>query len=97
MLSPMITIQICHCKALSSGWHRKCLLEDIVLKLIYGKIFFFLGIVSRVKYITYLLFLFLYIHVYRSLGCVVLEMFAGERPWSNLTDLAAMFKVILLY
>ncbi|CAG8656632.1 189_t:CDS:10, partial [Rhizophagus irregularis] len=28
-----------------------------------------------------------------SLGCVVLEMFAGERPWNNLTDLAAMFKL----
>ncbi|CAI2183766.1 723_t:CDS:10 [Funneliformis geosporum] len=28
-----------------------------------------------------------------SLGCVVLEMFAGERPWSELTDLAAMFKL----
>lgn len=30
---------------------------------------------------------------FRSLGCVVLEMFAGERPWPNLSDLAAMFKV----
>nr|CAG8485619.1 906_t:CDS:10 [Entrophospora candida] len=28
-----------------------------------------------------------------SLGCVVLEMFAGERPWPNLSDLAAMFKL----
>ncbi|CAG8562205.1 16907_t:CDS:10 [Funneliformis mosseae] len=28
-----------------------------------------------------------------SLGCVVLEMFAGERPWSELSDLAAMFKL----
>ncbi|CAG8517163.1 10280_t:CDS:10 [Diversispora eburnea] len=28
-----------------------------------------------------------------SLGCVVLEMFAGERPWPNLSDLAAIFKL----
>ncbi|RIB01269.1 kinase-like domain-containing protein [Gigaspora rosea] len=28
-----------------------------------------------------------------SLGCVVLEMFTDERPWSSLTDLAAMFKL----
>ncbi|CAG8443416.1 17155_t:CDS:10, partial [Dentiscutata heterogama] len=28
-----------------------------------------------------------------SLGCVVLEMFTDERPWSTLTDLAAMFKL----
>ncbi|CAJ0763692.1 20566_t:CDS:10 [Entrophospora sp. SA101] len=28
-----------------------------------------------------------------SLGCVILEMFAGERPWPNLSDLAAMFKL----
>ncbi|CAG8597089.1 17599_t:CDS:10, partial [Acaulospora morrowiae] len=26
-----------------------------------------------------------------SLGCVVLEMFAGERPWSDLEDLPAMY------
>ncbi|CCF55580.1 hypothetical protein KAFR_0A01420 [Kazachstania africana CBS 2517] len=28
-----------------------------------------------------------------SLGCVVLEMFAGKRPWSNLEVVAAMFKI----
>lgn len=28
-----------------------------------------------------------------SLGCVVLEMFAGKRPWSNFEVVAAMFKI----
>ncbi|SCV03386.1 LAMI_0H07734g1_1 [Lachancea mirantina] len=28
-----------------------------------------------------------------SLGCVVLEMFAGKRPWSNLEVVAAMFQI----
>ncbi|CCH46439.1 Serine/threonine-protein kinase [Wickerhamomyces ciferrii] len=28
-----------------------------------------------------------------SLGCVVLEMFAGRRPWSNLEAISAMFKI----
>jgi len=28
-----------------------------------------------------------------SLGCVVLEMFAGKRPWSTEEALAAMFKI----
>ena len=28
-----------------------------------------------------------------SLGCIVLEMFAGKRPWSNLEVVAAMFKI----
>ncbi|KAF0466654.1 Pkinase-domain-containing protein [Gigaspora margarita] len=28
-----------------------------------------------------------------SLGCVVLEMFTDERPWSSYSDLAAMFKL----
>lgn len=28
-----------------------------------------------------------------ALGCVVLEMFAGKRPWSNLEVVAAMFKI----
>ncbi|ODQ59929.1 hypothetical protein WICANDRAFT_83940 [Wickerhamomyces anomalus NRRL Y-366-8] len=28
-----------------------------------------------------------------SLGCVVLEMFAGRRPWSNLEAITAMFKI----
>jgi mitogen-activated protein kinase kinase kinase len=28
-----------------------------------------------------------------SLGCVVLEMFAGKRPWSNNEAIGAMFKV----
>jgi mitogen-activated protein kinase kinase kinase len=28
-----------------------------------------------------------------SLGCVVLEMFAGKRPWSNDEAFVAMFKV----
>ncbi|CEP63623.1 mitogen-activated protein kinase kinase kinase BCK1 LALA0_S08e06854g [Lachancea lanzarotensis] len=28
-----------------------------------------------------------------SLGCVVLEMFAGKRPWSNLEVVAAMLKI----
>lgn len=28
-----------------------------------------------------------------SVGCVVLEMFAGKRPWSNLEVVAAMFKI----
>ena len=28
-----------------------------------------------------------------SLGCVVLEMYAGKRPWSNLEVVAAMFKI----
>lgn len=28
-----------------------------------------------------------------SMGCVVLEMFAGKRPWSNLEVVAAMFKI----
>jgi mitogen-activated protein kinase kinase kinase len=28
-----------------------------------------------------------------SLGCVVLEMFAGKRPWSTEEAIGAMFKV----
>ncbi|EDO15459.1 hypothetical protein Kpol_463p8 [Vanderwaltozyma polyspora DSM 70294] len=28
-----------------------------------------------------------------SLGCIVLEMFAGKRPWSNFEVVAAMFKI----
>lgn len=28
-----------------------------------------------------------------SLGCVVLEMFAGKRPWSDSEAIGAMFKV----
>jgi len=28
-----------------------------------------------------------------SLGCVVLEMFAGKRPWSKEEAIGAMFKV----
>ncbi|CCH60098.1 hypothetical protein TBLA_0C02940 [Henningerozyma blattae CBS 6284] len=28
-----------------------------------------------------------------SLGCIILEMFAGKRPWSNLEVVAAMFKI----
>lgn len=28
-----------------------------------------------------------------SLGCIVLEMFAGRRPWSNLEVVAAMFQI----
>ncbi|CCC67505.1 hypothetical protein NCAS_0A09470 [Naumovozyma castellii] len=28
-----------------------------------------------------------------SLGCIVLEMFAGKRPWSNYEVVAAMFKI----
>lgn len=28
-----------------------------------------------------------------SLGCVVLEMFAGRRPWSDEEAIQAMFKV----
>lgn len=31
-----------------------------------------------------------------SLGCVVLEMFAGKRPWSTEEALSAMFKVFHL-
>jgi serine/threonine protein kinase len=31
-----------------------------------------------------------------SLGCVVLEMFAGKRPWSTVEAIGAMFKVLHL-
>ena len=31
-----------------------------------------------------------------SLGCVVLEMFAGKRPWSKEEAIGAMFKVYLI-
>ena len=31
-----------------------------------------------------------------SLGCVVLEMFAGKRPWSTEEAIGAMFKVIAI-
>lgn len=30
-----------------------------------------------------------------SFGCVVLEMFCGERPWQGLEMMAIMFKVSL--
>jgi mitogen-activated protein kinase kinase kinase len=32
-----------------------------------------------------------------SLGCVVLEMFAGKRPWSTDEAIGAMFKVRSFY
>jgi mitogen-activated protein kinase kinase kinase len=32
-----------------------------------------------------------------SLGCVVLEMFAGKRPWSTEEAIGAMFKVSVMF